>query len=324
MSGTPPPGDHASKDEYVCSIEAFGGEESWFRTPDGLEIRYARWRARPSCAGTVVLLHGRTEFIEKYHETVGDQRQRGFEVWSMDWRGQGLSTRELRNRHKGYVRSFEYYVRDLSQFMELVEKTAPEPRIGLAHSMGGHILLRFLRDHPSTFEKVVLTAPMIDLPLKGVRRIAAQLAAEAVCALGLGGVYVPSVGGFDLDKVEFEGNNLTSDRMRFERCNALIAANPYLALGGVTWGWLKAALRSIALGHRRAAGARHEIPVHIAAAMDDTVVSNIAISEFCNQSSCRTMDIIANSRHEILMEIGQSRDKYWQIFDDYVSSSARI
>ena len=53
-------------------------------------IRYARWEPllRPS-KGSVIILHGRTECIEKYFETITDLRERGFGVLTFDWRGQG-------------------------------------------------------------------------------------------------------------------------------------------------------------------------------------------------------------------------------------------
>ena len=70
-------------------------------TPDGVSIRYAHWQAvkRPS-KGTILILTGRTEFIEKYFETVNDFRKRGFGVLVFDWRGQGGSERMLDNPKK--------------------------------------------------------------------------------------------------------------------------------------------------------------------------------------------------------------------------------
>ena len=50
-------------------------------TDDGVELRYARFPPnRSPMRGTVVLLQGRTEFIEKYFEMVNDLRRRGFAV----------------------------------------------------------------------------------------------------------------------------------------------------------------------------------------------------------------------------------------------------
>ncbi len=83
------------------------------QTPDGVSLRFARWAPPPGRKGTVVVLQGRAEYIEKYFETVRDLRARGFAVATFDWRGQGLSERALKDRHKGHVRNFSEYAADL-------------------------------------------------------------------------------------------------------------------------------------------------------------------------------------------------------------------
>ncbi len=42
--------------------------------------------------GTVVLLPGRTEYVEKYGRAAGDLVARGWSVITVDWRGQGWPT----------------------------------------------------------------------------------------------------------------------------------------------------------------------------------------------------------------------------------------
>src|SRR5450756_735900 len=65
------------------------------KTPDGVSLRFARWAPPVGRKGTVVVLQGRAEYIEKYFETVRDLRARGFAVATFDWRGQGMSERCL-------------------------------------------------------------------------------------------------------------------------------------------------------------------------------------------------------------------------------------
>src|SRR5690349_23842290 len=102
------------------------------KTPDGVNLRFARFPPPPGRKGTVVLLQGRAEFIEKYFETVRDLRARGFAVVTFDWRGQGLSGRLLADRHKGYVRSFSQYLIDLGAMMEqIVLPDCPPPIFAL-------------------------------------------------------------------------------------------------------------------------------------------------------------------------------------------------
>src|SRR5438876_9872926 len=45
-------------------------------TPDGVTLRFARWDSPASGKGTVCVFTGRSEFIEKYFETVRNVRQR--------------------------------------------------------------------------------------------------------------------------------------------------------------------------------------------------------------------------------------------------------
>src|SRR3954469_5669588 len=135
------------------------------RTSDGVSLRYARWAPPAGRKGTVCLFQGRAEFIEKYYETAADLRARGFAVATLDWRGQGLSDRLLPDPLKGHVGNFAEYDLDLQTFMqEIVLPDCPPPFFALGHSMGGAILLRIAHAGKRWFDRIVLTAPMIDLP----------------------------------------------------------------------------------------------------------------------------------------------------------------
>src|SRR5262245_24909957 len=161
------------------------------KTADAIELRYARWDPPPGRKGTVCLFQGRSEYIEKYFETVRDLRSRGFAVATLDWRGQGLSQRALRNRRKGYVEHFDEYNLDLDAFInEVVLPDCPPPHFALAHSMGASVLIRAAHRGNRAFDRMVLLAPMIQLP--GLRRtLATRVIVKAMRLAGLGTSYVP-------------------------------------------------------------------------------------------------------------------------------------
>ena len=134
------------------------------RTPDKVSIRYARWEPPQGRKGTVVIFPGRTEFIEKYFEVVRDLRARGFAVAVLDWRGQGLSQRRLRDSRKGHIRSFAEYDTDMETFVqEIVLPDCPPPFYALGHSMGAAVLLRAAVMGHRWFDRMVLCAPLIRL-----------------------------------------------------------------------------------------------------------------------------------------------------------------
>ena len=71
-------------------------------TGDGVRLRVADFPTTEGRKGTVCILQGRGEFIEKYFETINDLRNRGFSVVTFDWRGQGGSERLIPSQ-KGHV-----------------------------------------------------------------------------------------------------------------------------------------------------------------------------------------------------------------------------
>ena len=271
--------------------------------------------------GTVCVFQGRGEFIEKYFEVVADLRRRGFAVATMDWRGQGGSSRALSNPRKGYVRSFAEFDQDLAHFMkEIVLPDCQPPFIALAHSMGGHILLRNATLPGSWFSRMVLSAPMIAIAEArlGAPRAVSRAYAEILGGLGLGSMYVRNGSDAPMELEPFEGNPLTSDRERYQRNRLVLEAAPALGLGSPTVAWLRAALRSIARLTAPDYPFRVEVPLLLFAAGMDTVVSTQAIEEFALRLKVGTHVLIPQARHEILQETDELRQRFWAAFDAYL------
>jgi lysophospholipase len=296
------------------------------KTPDGVELRFARWDAtRGPRRGTVCLFQGRGEFIEKYFEVVADLRRRGFAVATMDWRGQGGSTRLLSKPRKGHVRSFAEFDRDLAHFMkEVVLPDCPAPYIAMAHSMGGHILLRNASLPGSWFSRMVLSAPMIAIAesLLGASYAASRAYAEVLGGIGLGSAYVRKGDDTPIEMEPFEDNPLTTDRDRYQRNRLVLEAAPSLGLGSPTIGWLRAALRSVARLTAPYYPLRVEVPLLLFAAGMDSIVSTTAIEEFALRLKVGTHVLIPQARHEILQEADDVRQRFWAAFDAYLGVDA--
>jgi lysophospholipase len=292
---------------------------------DGVKIRYCIWpRSAERARGTVCLFTGRTEFIEKYFETIGDLRRRGFAVAMMDWRGQGGSDRPLRNPSKGHVEDFAQYDGDLRQFMnEIVLPDCPAPFFGMAHSMGAHILLRSAVTKVCWFDRLILSTPMIDISRAAIQSPGLRLTAEALVLMGLGDMFIPGGEARPWELGSFDDNRLTSDRLRYERIRDVLEAAPWLGIGSPTMGWVHAAFRSIMQVEAMSFSAAIKVPTLIVAAGNDTVVSTRAIERFATRlKSCRHL-VIAGAKHELLQERDEIRDQFWAAFDAYIPGSNR-
>ncbi len=302
-----------------------GAGTGTFTARDGLSIRYARWDTTAARRlGTVCLFQGRTEYIEKYFETVTDLRRRGFAVATMDWRGQGGSQRMLKNSLKGHVDSFAHYDADIVTFMsEIVLPDCPPPFYCLAHSMGGHIVLRLAQSKACWWDRIVLSAPMIAFAGSSAKNAAVSIMAEAATLLGLGDSFIPGSKAYAPEAQLFDGNELTSDRLRFERAREITLAAPRLAVGAPTLAWLTAASSSIAAINSIAFMESVKVPVMIVAAGNDQIVSTPAIERFASRVKNCTHIVLAGARHEILQERDQLREQFWAAFDAYVPGSTR-
>ncbi|HEY1361235.1 MAG TPA: alpha/beta hydrolase [Xanthobacteraceae bacterium] len=295
-----------------------GAISGTLKTRDGIELRFARWPPPPGRRGTVCLFQGRSEFIEKYFETARDLRARGFAVATLDWRGQGMSGRMLRNPRKGYVRSFSQYDIDLETFVnEVVLPDCPPPVFALAHSMGATVLLRAAYAGHHWFDRMVLLAPMIALP--GMRRSSAtRTLVRSLRFMGLGGLYVPGGDATVMQQRPFVGNLLTSDPVRYARTVAELEAEPALAIGWPTVAWTDAAFRAMAEIAEPGYAARIRQPLLIIAAGQDRIVSTPAIDEFAVRLRAGSHLIVPGARHELLMEADRFRSQVLAAFDAFV------
>jgi len=293
------------------------------KTPDGVSLRFARWAPPPGRKGTVVVMQGRAEYIEKYFETVRDLRARGFAVATFDWRGQGLSGRALSDRRKGHVRKFSEYATDLETIMDqVVLPDCPPPIFALGHSMGGAVAIRACHEGARWFERVVLSAPMIALPSQAKMSVAAPLA-RAFRMFGGGRAYVPGNDPAAAGKADFLGNVLTSDPVRFARNAAILEDEPDLGLGAPTVAWADAAFRLMKRFAEPGYAGHIRQPILMVAAGRDEVVSTPAIEAFGARLLAGRHLILPGAKHELLQELDLYRGQFWAAFDAFVPGTPR-
>lgn len=289
---------------------------------DGMVLRAARWKPTASpVRGTVCILQGRAEFIEKYFEVVDELRRRGFAVAAFDWRGQGHSGRQVRNPRKGHVRHFSDYRKDLDAVRDQVLiPHLPEPYFALAHSMGGAIALQAAADGWLPFRRLVTTTPMVALCLIKPQRTAA-VTAQVLSLLGFGRSFVPGGGETSIARLPFAGNRLTGDPVRYARNANAAAAVGHGAVGAPTVSWIHSAFRFMKRFTDPRFGIKVRIPTLIVAAGADPVCSTPAIERLAARLKAGHAIVIPGARHEILMERDHMREEFWAAFDAFVPGS---
>jgi lysophospholipase len=293
------------------------------KTPDRVSLRFARWLPPAGRRGTVCIFQGRSEWIEKYFETVRDLRARGFAVASLDWRGQGLSERALSDRRKGYVRDFSEYDTDLETFMrEVVLPDCPPPIFAIGHSTGATVLIRAAHRGHRWFDRMVLTAPLIALGGIDHSMGASAMLIRALRIAGFGSMYVPKQQTGVIESRPFVGNILTSDPVRYARNAAILEAEPALALGAPTVAWTDAAFRAMHALRERSYPARIRQPMLIVAGGNDAVVSNAAVEDFASMLRAGSHLVVVGAQHELLMEQDRFRSQFWAAFDAFVPGTA--
>lgn len=290
-----------------------------FQTRDGKKIRYATFApaGRPH-KGTVIILHGRNECIEKYFETVRDFSKRGLGVATFDWRGQGGSDRVIRDSMRGHIGDFYTHVSDLEQFIaDIVLPDCRAPYYVLGHSTGSLVALLATPRLVNRIRRMVLCAPLLSFATSSVSMRTLELIAGILRRVGFGRMYMAG-GPRPSETKPFATNVLTTDRDRYMRNAALFEKAPELALGGPTVSWVHAALRAARIVKDRVFMANIKIPVLIVSAAADSVVSTTAIEKYADRLRSGALITIDGARHEILQESDVYREQFLAAFDAFI------
>ena len=308
-------------DQCLVMKQPDGATFRYVTRPDGGTLRYGYWPARDGGGkGTVLVLPGRSEFIEKYNEVTHCLLTRGYAVVVVDWRNQGLSSRPLANSHKHHIVDFAIMLDDMDAVWDDVQTLdLPDPWYLLAHSMGGHLALRYLHRHPDRFAKAIMTAPMVGINYGTIPGPLARFLARAFTALGLGTSYALGQLNYGpLNRSKAVMNLITSDATRFECEHRLVDINPGVALGGVTWGWLNAARKSIKTLNSEGYPEAISTQLYILQAGREKLVDNKMMSSFVARLPNARFEVVDGALHEILSESDQYRDRFWTVFDDFI------
>lgn len=288
-----------------------GGVEGVVDVGRGGRLRTRLWPETRAGAGTILFLNGRGDFIEKYCESYWAMRDWGPALLCFDWRGQGGSGRLARDPARGHAVDFDGYLDDLDRLLTLMATTLPRPWSVVAHSMGGHLALRWLARAPRQMAcdlaRAALIAPMVAFRTGPFPAVIARAIACSMRRMGYAEAFAfgqrPYAAGARRDWPSV----VTSDPARASDESWWLERMPELASGGVTFGWLEAAFRSVAALDRAAVAASIATPSLFLLPRGDLLVDDRRASHFAGRMPHARVAWYEGARHELLRERDSAR-----------------
>jgi lysophospholipase len=275
---------------------------------DGWPLRVFSWDAGADSRGSILFQGGRGDIIEKYLEAFAHWHRAGWNVTAFDWRGQGGSGRLIADTEVGHTPGFDVWVDDLSDFVARWSNETPGPHVLIAHSMGGHLVLRGLVEKRIAPDAVVLVAPMLGFE---VGRVPLGLAAWAV---RVAASVAPERSAWKTNERPAPVNAsrqlfLTHDTARYEDEIWWKTHKPELALGPPSLKWLEQAYSSCLRLERPGTLEDVKTPLLILGTQGDKLVSPNAIPRFAARLPSATLKMFDESvAHEILRECDDPRN----------------
>jgi lysophospholipase len=297
------------------------------KASDGMQIRYMGFmnENHEVIKGQIVLLQGRASFIEKYSELISELVELGFSIWTFDWRGQGGSSRSLKNRHKVYVDHYDRYLEDLDQFLtEVIPTDSNIPLFFLASSMGAAICLLYLEKKRSKVNGAILLAPMLKFKTGFIPTWFSKKITSFMKLFGLGKMYVFGYGNYRPNRIKYINNKSTYDEQRFFIQKKMVDNHLDLVTSGPTFEWLKATFNAIDELLKSENLRNIVVPILVIEAADDSVVDNKANKVLCNRIKICQIKTYETALHSLHIESDQVRKRLLQDILEFSQEVTKI
>lgn len=289
----------------------------FFNGFDGKKLYYENY-VSDEARGNVIIIHGFTEFCEKFREMAYYFIQMGFSVFSLDHRGHGNSYREVKQFENTHINDFDDYIKDLKCFVDdiVLPQCSNAPFYAFGHSMGGAITVQFLQTYPDVFKKAVLTSPMIMPVTMGLPVEVAGKTANALCKLGLSKMMLGSK-KFNADR-KFEDSSDTSFP-RFTYAHTKRCEDKHYQNTSPSAMWVKQAADVSFKNSDPDRCKKITAEVLLFQAQNDKLVINEKQDEFINLISNGKLIKTENTKHEIYMSTNDVMEKYLDDINNFLA-----
>lgn len=302
----------AKSEEILQNLKISGS----FTAFDGIQIYYEYFLCENSSANAV-LVHGLSEFSQKYHEQIYYLLNQGYNVFTFDLRGHGLSDRLTNDLDLLHIGRFDDYVKDLSQFIEtVVIPTQDKPIYLLSHSIGGAISAIYLAKNSDKIKKAVMSAPCFDPIVKGAPKpIAWAFVFLNKCLKGPKKKFAFS-SEFNPD-VEYNIHH-GSSKPRFIHNMKMRSENPRYQTTPMSYGWVSNAFKLRSRIVKNSFINKIKTPILLLSAQNDGTVRNDAQIEFSQKcSNCKLVEL-EGVTHAVFATDNDTMGKMLECVYDYL------
>lgn len=259
-------------------------------------LHYAYFLAENS-RGSVVIVHGLSEFIPKYYELIHYFLEQGYNAFICEHRCHGLSDRLTDRPDVLHTDSFDDYAADLDLFIrQIVEPVDSRPLQLYAHSMGGAIAVIYMAKYRHNVRRAVLSSPLMQPVVGPVPHWVAR-ASVLLDNLRWG------------SKKKFRRSKEFNPDFPFEKANdisysrffhnqQLRCTHPEYQTTPTSNGWVRG---SLTLRNRLPRlGRKLKTPILLLSAENDTTVINEAQHRFAKRCPVCRLEVMAGSKHSMM------------------------
>jgi alpha-beta hydrolase superfamily lysophospholipase len=207
--------------------------------PDGTRLHTWHWAATGPVRGTVQLVHGLGEHMNRYPHVIAALNAAGWHVAAHDHRGHGASAGP-----RGDIPHADALLEDLARVSDLVRRALPGPHVLLGHSLGGLVAARFVAealapqpaDWSRRFDGLVMSSPALDPGMNAVQKLLLAVLGPLAPHLALGNGLNPEWISRDRNVVEaYRRDRLVHDRVTPQMVRFIVDAGHAVAAAAPHW-----------------------------------------------------------------------------------------
>ncbi len=206
---------------------------------DGLRLHRWHWPASAPARGTVQLVHGLGEHMNRYPHVIAALNAAGWHVAAHDHRGHGASPGP-----RGDIPHAHALLEDVAAVADATRARWPGPHVLLGHSLGGLVAARFvaeaLQPQPAAwsrpFDALVMSSPALDPGMNPSQKLLLALLGPLAPHLALGNGLNPEWISRDRNVVEaYRRDRLVHDRVTPLMVRFIVDAGREVAAAAPRW-----------------------------------------------------------------------------------------